>query len=75
VIWLLCGLRPDFKTTADFRKDNCNAFKAVFHEFVLLCRKLDLRVGRSQRHPTEGSQQHRSQLYPREAEKDDPMGG
>jgi transposase len=42
VIWLLCGLRPDFKTIADFRKDNCNAFKAVFREFVLLCRKLDL---------------------------------
>jgi hypothetical protein len=35
-------LRPDFKTIADFRKDNCNAFKAVFREFVLLCRKLDL---------------------------------
>jgi transposase len=30
VIWLLCGLRPDFKTIADFRKDNRNAFKAVF---------------------------------------------
>src|SRR6476620_185568 len=42
VIWLLCGLRPDFKTIADFRKDNRNAFKAVFREFVLLCRKLDL---------------------------------
>ena len=42
VIWLLCGLRPDFKTIADFRKDNHNAFKAVFRQFVLLCRKLDL---------------------------------
>src|SRR5271169_4847254 len=42
VIWLLCGLRPDFKTIADFRKDNRNAFNAVFREFVLLCRKLDL---------------------------------
>jgi transposase/IS5 family transposase len=42
VIWLLCGLRPDFKTIADFRKDNRNAFKAVFRQFVLLCRKLDL---------------------------------
>src|SRR5271165_6657177 len=41
-IWLLCGLRPDFKTIADFRKDNRNAFKAVFRQFVLLCRKLDL---------------------------------
>ena len=42
VIWLLCGLRPDFKTIGDFRKDKRNAFKAVFREFVLLCRKLDL---------------------------------
>src|SRR5277367_2285426 len=32
VIWLLCGLRPDFKTIADFRKDNRNAFKAVRHQ-------------------------------------------
>ena len=32
----------DFKTIADFRKDNRNAFKAVFGQFVLLCRKLDL---------------------------------
>jgi transposase len=42
VIWLLRGLRPDFKTIADFRKDNRNAFKAVFRQFVLLCRKLNL---------------------------------
>jgi len=42
VIWLLRGLRPDFKTIADFRRDNRNAFKAVFRSFVLLCRRLDL---------------------------------
>ncbi len=42
VIWLLRGLTPDFKTIADFRKDNRDAFKPVFREFVLLCRKLDL---------------------------------
>ena len=36
------GLRPDFKTIADFRKDNRHAFKPVFRQFVLLCRKLDL---------------------------------
>ena len=42
VIWLLRGLRPDFKTIADFRKDNRQAFKPVFRQFVLLCRKLDL---------------------------------
>jgi transposase len=42
VIWLLRGLTPDFKTIADFRKDNRCAFKPVFRQFVLLCRKLDL---------------------------------
>jgi transposase len=42
VIWLLRGLKPDFKTIADFRCDNRHAFKSVFREFVLLCRKLEL---------------------------------
>src|ERR1700745_1999526 len=42
VIWLMRTLKPDFKTIADFRTDNSSAFKAVFREFVLLCRKLDL---------------------------------
>jgi transposase len=30
VIWLLRGLQPDFKTIADFRKENHAAFKRVF---------------------------------------------
>ena len=42
LIWLLRGLRPDFRTIADFRRDNRVAFKAVFRAFVMLCRKLDL---------------------------------
>ncbi len=42
VIWLLRTLKPDFKTIADFRRDNRDAFKAVFRQFVLLCRRLDL---------------------------------
>src|SRR5260221_7481709 len=42
VIWLLRHLKPDFKTIADFRRDNRNAFRHVFREFVLLCRQLDL---------------------------------
>jgi len=42
VIWLLGGLKPDFKTIADFRSDNRAAFKAVFRQFTLLCRRLDL---------------------------------
>jgi transposase len=42
LIWLLCGLRPDFKTIADFRRDNAEALKGVFRDFVLLCRELRL---------------------------------
>jgi len=42
VIWLLRHLKPDFKTIADFRRDNRAAFKPVFREFVLLCRQLNL---------------------------------
>ena len=36
------NLKPDFKTIADFRRDNRVAFRAVFRQFVLLCRRLDL---------------------------------
>ncbi len=42
VIWLLRRLTPDFKTIADFRRDNRSAFRQVFREFVVLCRELDL---------------------------------
>jgi transposase len=42
VIWLLRHLRPDFKTIADFRRDNRAAFRSVFREFVLLCKQFDL---------------------------------
>ncbi|WP_242120366.1 transposase [Sphingomonas lacusdianchii] len=42
LIWLLRGVRPDFRTIADFRRDNRAAFKAVFRALVMLCRKLDL---------------------------------
>jgi Transposase DDE domain len=42
VIWLLRTLKPGFKTIADFPIDNRSAFKKVFREFVILCRRLDL---------------------------------
>lgn len=42
VIWLVRKLCPDFKTIADFRKDNLKALKAVHRQFIVLCRKLDL---------------------------------
>jgi transposase len=42
VMWLVGQLAPDFKTIADFRKDNADAFKAVVREFSALCRKMEL---------------------------------
>ena len=42
LIWLTGRLMPDFKTIADFRKDNGKAIRQVCREFVLLCRSLSL---------------------------------
>jgi transposase len=42
LIWLLGKLAPDFKTIADFRKDNLKPLKAVSRQFTVLCRKLGL---------------------------------
>jgi transposase len=42
LMWLTGRLTPDFKTIADFRKDNGAAIRLVCREFVMLCRKLNL---------------------------------
>ena len=42
LMWLIERLSPDFKTIADFRKDNGKAIRGVCREFVMLCRRLDL---------------------------------
>lgn len=42
VMWLLNNLTPDFKTIADFRKDNPEAIKKLFKSFVFFCKQLDL---------------------------------
>jgi transposase len=42
LMWLTGRLAPDFKTIADFRKDNGIAIRLVCREFVVLCRKLKL---------------------------------
>jgi transposase len=42
LMWLIQRLSPDFKTIADFRKDNGKAIRGVCREFVMLCRRLDL---------------------------------
>lgn len=33
VMWLMGGARPDFRTISDFRKDNIDSLKKLFHEF------------------------------------------
>ena len=42
VFWLIEELKPDFRTIANFRKDNINKMKNVFKEFAMLCDELDL---------------------------------
>ena len=42
LIWLTGRLMPDFKTIADFRRDNGPAIRAACAQFVMLCRKLNL---------------------------------
>ena len=42
LMWLTRRLAPDFKTIADFRKDNGPAIRATCRRFIDLCRRLDL---------------------------------
>jgi len=42
LMWLTRRLAPDFKTIADFRRNNGGAIQKVCREFVLICRKLEL---------------------------------
>ena len=42
VVWLTGRLMPDFKTIADFRKDNGQAIRKVCASFIELCREMKL---------------------------------
>jgi transposase len=42
MMWLIGRIMPDFRTIADFRKDNAIALKTVFKEFVKMCVDLGL---------------------------------
>ncbi len=42
LMWLMSRLTPDFKTIADFRKDNAKGIKNVCRKFIDLCRQLEL---------------------------------
>ena len=45
VMWLTGKLAPDFKTIADFRRDNGEAVRATCKQFVILCRQVGLIAG------------------------------
>src|SRR6202040_3473864 len=42
LMWLTGRLMPDFKTIANFRKDNGSAIRGVCRQFIMLCRQLNL---------------------------------
>jgi len=42
LMWLVGRLMPDFKTIANFRKDNGKAIRKVCRQFVVLCQQLGL---------------------------------
>ncbi len=42
LMWLTRRLAPDFKTIADFRRDNGAGIRNVCRQFVVLCRELKL---------------------------------
>jgi transposase len=45
LMWLTQGLRPGYKSIANFRKDNAAALRSVFKSFVGVCRELNLLKG------------------------------
>lgn len=45
LMWLLERLQPDFKTIADFRKDNGKGIKNACRQFVELCRQMNMFSG------------------------------
>ncbi len=42
MMWLTGHLTPDFKTIADFRKENGDAIRQTCRQFVMLCQQLDM---------------------------------
>ena len=70
LMWLTGRLTPDFKTIADFRKDNGKAIRKVCREFVVLCRQTRSvhRGDRGdRRQQVQGGQQPRQELHAAQA--------
>ena len=58
-MWLTGRLAQDFKTIAEFRKDNGKAIRSVCRQFVVLCRNLNLfsqSIDRHRRQQIQGRQ-------------------
>src|SRR5476651_808124 len=65
LMWLTGRLMPDFKTIANFRKDNGKAIRRVCQQFMVLCRELKpVQSGgrRHRRQQVQGGQQPRQEL-------------
>ncbi len=50
LIWLTGRLAPDFKTIADFRRNNGQAIRSVCAQFVAFCRNFNLLDASIRRH-------------------------
>jgi len=78
LIWLTGRLTPDFKTIADFRKDNGKAIRSVCREFIVLCRDLKLFSEAIVGHrwqQVQGGQQSRQELHRPQAQGADAAAG
>src|SRR3954447_13179582 len=77
LMWLTGRLAPDFKTIADFRKDNGAAIQSVCRQFVELCRRLKLFTGAVvaiDGRQVQSGEQSRQELHGRQGHRADGAG-
>jgi transposase len=75
MMWLTGRLAPDFKTIADFRKDNGPAIRATCRRFIDLCRRLDLFThGGDRWQQVQGGERPGQELHQGQAEEADGPG-
>jgi transposase len=76
LMWLTGRLAPDFKTIADFRKDNGPAIRATCRQFIAMPAAEPVRPcgGRDRRQQVQGGERSRQELHSRQAEEADRSG-
>src|SRR5579862_9533322 len=76
LMWLTGRLAPDFKTIADFRKDNGAAIQSVCGQFVELCRRLAFHSCRccDRRQQVQSGEQPRPELHGGQGHRTDGTG-